>query len=638
MVLPPQLEDLRALENKLQQQKVPHQRLVLLDRLLAIYAFTNPVKAQNLLEEEAKLLTEFPNQDIELNFHLNAAIVENQLYNYDEALIHFEKLLDLVEECGDIKQHAEALIDFAGTQINLKQLKLAEKLLEKSAKLLEAFPDERLKARLTTREGFMQLHYANYSRAIELLLDADQQIMELGSYISLKDYNFLILIHTGLGNIYERNDDQEKSVAAYLRAVEMAEELDMRSRLSWLNLNVGNGYLALNNLESAEIYFRKAVENNDDSSHYAKASALANLGYCVLQKRQFEEALKILKKAESQFKTQGADSLANSALIESWRGLAYGALGQTDRAVKYFGKAITLAEDELDHKRLSSIYKDLAGFYAALEDYQKAYECLQLHSKNAELYQQEVETRRRTELEVKYEAEKQQKEAEELRLQAARLQLKALRAQMNPHFLYNALNSIQNFITSNEVNHAAKYLAKFAKLMRQSLEYSDLEVISLEKEIAFLNDYLYINEKLRFEEKLSYEIEIDEELEDDIIGVPTMIVQPYVENAIEHGLRNKQNGKIIVAFSLYNDDTILCTVEDNGIGRERARQMQLNDARYQNHRSRGTSITEQRLQLLYSSRQKRVFVETIDLKDPENGLPLGTRVEIQIPIMNIRRG
>ena len=80
-----------------------------------------------------------------------------------------------------------------------------------------------------------------------------------------------------------------------------------------------------------------------------------------------------------------------------------------------------------------------------------------------------------------------------LKLQATKLQLKALRAQMNPHFMYNALNSIQNFITSNEITFAAKYLAKFAKLMRQSLDYSDLEIISLEKEIEFLEDYLFIN-------------------------------------------------------------------------------------------------------------------------------------------------
>ncbi|MCB0623626.1 MAG: histidine kinase, partial [Saprospiraceae bacterium] len=131
----------------------------------------------------------------------------------------------------------------------------------------------------------------------------------------------------------------------------------------------------------------------------------------------------------------------------------------------------------------------------------------------------------------------------------------------------------------------AKYLAKFAQLMRQSLEYSDLEIISLEKEIEFLEDYLFINEKLRFENRLEYEITVDDELEDDILGVPTMIVQPYVENAIEHGLRSRQHGRIRIDFSPIDDLNILCVVEDNGIGREAARKLQEKDQDFQNHKS-----------------------------------------------------
>ena len=125
-------------------------------------------------------------------------------------------------------------------------------------------------------------------------------------------------------------------------------------------------------------------------------------------------------------------------------------------------------------------------------------------------------------------------------------EMQSLRSQMNPHFMYNALNSIQQFITSHEISSATIYLAKFAKLMRQSLDYSELQVISIEKEVDFLEDYLYINKKLRFQDKLEYQIIIDKEIEDDIIGIPTMIVQPYVENAIEHGLRLKNNGKVTV--------------------------------------------------------------------------------------------
>ena len=120
--------------------------------------------------------------------------------------------------------------------------------------------------------------------------------------------------------------------------------------------------------------------------------------------------------------------------------------------------------------------------------------------------------------------------------------------------------------------------------------------------------------------------------------VPTMIVQPYVENAIEHGLRTKQQGHIKVIFALYDDeDIIMCIVEDNGIGRKRAMQLKLQDPQYQNHRSKGTIITEERLNLLHStSKENQVFVETIDLKDETSNLPAGTMVKIKIPIVEIK--
>ena len=241
-------------------------------------------------------------------------------------------------------------------------------------------------------------------------------------------------------------------------------------------------------------------------------------------------------------------------------------------------------------------------------------------------------------MEVKYEAEKKEREAELLRLQATKLQLKALRAQMNPHFVFNALNSIQSFISVNNVSEASKYLSKFASLMRQSLEYSDLEIISVEQEIDFLNNYLTINAKLRFEDRLEYQIIVDDEIEEDIMGVPTMIVQPYAENAIEHGLRHKQKGLITISFRLMEDEeNILCVVEDNGVGREMARQLKQEAGTYQKFRSLGTSITEQRLQLLHGSNGSgKVYVKTIDLKDEVTNEAKGTRVEISIPIVEIQ--
>ncbi len=250
---------------------------------------------------------------------------------------------------------------------------------------------------------------------------------------------------------------------------------------------------------------------------------------------------------------------------------------------------------------------------------------------------EEVSQRRVTEFEIRYEAEKKKREAELLRHQSIGLQLKALRSQMNPHFMYNALNAIQNFITSNEVKDASKYLAKFAKLMRQSLDYSDLEIISLEKEIEFLENYLFINQKLRFEEKISFEIIVDDEIEEDIMGIPTMFIQPFVENAIEHGLRTVKSGKVTIEFKLFDENTLLCIVEDNGIGRDKVRELQELNHYNVLHESKGLRITKERFEVLNKYRKKGVFFKTIDLKNAKTNQATGTRVEIQLPIEIIQK-
>ena len=624
------------LEYRLRQQKEPLQRLILLDKLAGRYTFTNIRRAQQLLKEQWGLLQKLDYPDFKLNYFINTALIENQLYNFSSAEKHFRSAITILGEIGTIKQQAEAYIDYAGTCMNLEKMELATDILEKAVRLLKSFPDERLMARTTCREGFMNLHYANYSKAIELLLQADKNITTLNQPLELKDYYFLTLIHSGLGKVYERNDDYEKSVRAYLRVVDMCENMEMRTRLSWHYLNVGVGYMALSRQADAEGYFRKAIEITDDISKHARASAHANLGYCYLEKKLYKEALKAFEQAEVLYKDNSEEDYYNFSVIESWRGRLYAELGETEDAMHHYAIAYEYANIREDYKQLAGICKELASFYADFEDFKNAYEYQLLHDKFDEKSNEQINKRKQLEIEIKYEAEKKKQEAELLKLQATKLQLKALRAQMNPHFMYNALNSIQNYITSNEVTYAAKYLAKFAKLMRQSLDYSDLEIISLEKEVEFLEDYLFINEKLRFEDRLKYEIIVDDDIEEDILGVPTMIVQPYVENAIEHGLRTKKNGLILLKFSLFDEDTILCIVEDNGIGRQKARALQIQDAQYQNHRSKGTSITEKRLKILHNSKDKGVFVQTIDLKEAETGNPLGTRVEIKIPIVEIQ--
>ncbi len=612
-------------------------RRFLIDQLVKRYTFTDIFRANKLLEEQEVLLADHPNPDLELNYHVHKALVHNLKYEYKEAESHFRKALQLVEERGDLSQQTEIIIDFAGTSMNLGNLDEAFQLLDKAKRLLKAYPDKRLTARLICREGFVMLHYGNYSKAVEDLLQAEKGITLLGHDLTLKDFYFLTLIYSGLGKVYGLSDEREKSVRAFERVVQMCESMGLRARLAWHYLNAGTGFLALQELEKAEDYFQRVIRAPQDPRSGVKASALANLGFCRLEQKDFSGALSLFDEAEEAFRTQVPADTKNLSRIERWRGRLYEELQQADSALLHYSEAFKMALEQNNHRQLAGVSRDISNFYATNEDFENAYEYLLLHTQYAENHMEEVNKRLQVELEVKYEAEKRKQESEMLRLQATQLQLKALRAQMNPHFLYNALNAIQNYITSNEVTSAAKYLARFAKLMRQSLEYSEAEVISLEKEVEFLGDYLFINQRLRFRDQMEFSISIDDDLEEDIIGVPTMIVQPYVENALEHGLRTRKSGRITISFLPLGQDTVLCKVEDNGIGRKKARELQRADARYRTHQSMGTRITEERLRILSQSANRgKMFVTTKDLTDPESGEGKGTLVEIVIPVLDLR--
>jgi tetratricopeptide (TPR) repeat protein len=610
------------------------QQLFTLDKQVGLYVFTDIQKAQKLLSELQKILGEFSHPDFELNYHISTALVENQLYNYTLSEIHFKNALEILNERGDASQLAEAYIDFAGTLLNLEEKDKAKYYLLEAGKFLHQFPDNRLQARLVCREGYLHLKNANHSKALQSFIEAEKQIANLEKSLDFKDYYFITLIKSGLGIIHGVNNEPEKSIQAYLQVVKLCETKGMRSRLSWHYLNVGGGYMSIQDDDNAIEYFTAAIKVIDDVNQQARAMAYANMGYCFYRKKLYGEALELLKKARPLFKDKREKYLAN---IEWWRAKVYKDLDKRKKSLKHYFAAWDFAKKAQDFKLISGILKDIATYHAEELKFKDAYDYQSLYDQAVEKYLSEVKDLQIKELEVMYEAERKEKEAEMFKLQATGLQLKALRAQMNPHFMFNALNSIQNYITSNETTSAAKYLAQFARLMRQSLDYSELEIISLEKEIEFLKNYLDINEKLRFENQLKYEIIVDEEIEEDIYGVPTMIIQPYIENAIEHGIRSRQNGLITVTFRLKDDETILCVIEDNGIGREKAKLHQENNPKFKNHKSLGTKITQERLEILLKSKNRQEnVVSIIDLKDNMTNEALGTRVEILIPIVEIQ--
>ena len=212
--------------------------------------------------------------------------------------------------------------------------------------------------------------------------------------------------------------------------------------------------------------------------------------------------------------------------------------------------------------------------------------------------------------------------------QIAETEMKALRAQMNPHFIFNSLNSIQKYILKNDHFAASQYLTKFSRLIRLILDHSNQNNILLSSELELLKLYVEM-ESIRFDDKFNYEIKADAAINADTVEIPSMLIQPYVENAIWHGLLHKEEkGKLTINFLRNGGDTIKVIIEDDGIGREKA--AELKSKQVLKKKSYGMQITEDRIAIINRMQDIKATSKVIDLKDAA-GNAAGTRVILEIP-------
>ena len=208
-----------------------------------------------------------------------------------------------------------------------------------------------------------------------------------------------------------------------------------------------------------------------------------------------------------------------------------------------------------------------------------------------------------------------------------------LRLQMNPHFLFNSLSSIQHLIVSGQTQKAYRYLTVFSNFLRSLLNFAEKNFILLEQEIKIMTMYIEL-ESLRFDESFSWEIKADDSLLQEVVSVPSLLIQPFAENAIWHGLLHKDGPKkLTVHFKAEGDESLTCIIEDNGIGRAKALEIREQNINARLRESKGISIIKERLALLQQKTGEPTSIEFEDLYDEANQ-PAGTRVRINIPYYN----
>ena len=240
----------------------------------------------------------------------------------------------------------------------------------------------------------------------------------------------------------------------------------------------------------------------------------------------------------------------------------------------------------------------------------------------------EAHRRKRAEDELEIQRLESERSRAALQQRSRELEIQALRSQMNPHFIFNCLNAINRFILGEETEAASDYLTKFSRLMRMIMNHSRHSTITLADELEILRLYLDM-ERLRFKDAFDYTIVVENGLDVDEIRIPPLLIQPFVENAIWHGLMHKEERGSLMIVMRAAGDLLTCVIRDNGVGRKRAALLKSKSA--ERHKSMGLQITAERMALLSGAGESRPFFELEDLYD-EQGCPAGTQVTLTIQI------
>ncbi len=413
-----------------------------------------------------------------------------------------------------------------------------------------------------------------------------------------------------------------------------------------LYINIGGLYAGLGNYVLSDQYYKKALKIfKEIGSEYREHIVYHNVGDNLMLQKKYKEAEYYLLKTNAFFEKNDVSSLSESylALTE-----LYEKKKDYKKAISYYKKREVLRDSLIGIEKQKAI-ADIEVKYETekvkreKETAEKSAQINKLESaKNKNLFigaaiigvliflsslfyfgrfkatkKAALVTLELKETQKRLAIEKQYRDSE----------LKALKAQMNPHFIFNALNSIQEYIVLNQKNLASDYLARFADLMRKYLQHSDKGSISIQEEIDCLNMYLEL-EKVRFEDKLQYTIEVNSALNTEELSIPTMIIQPYVENALKHGLLHKKDNRKLNISVSKKDACIICIIKDNGVGRARAKEIQ--NKRRKEHQSFATKATENRLDLLNFGKDKKIGIQNIDLFDSDHNAS-GTKVIMTIP-------
>lgn len=559
------------------------------------------------------------------------------LGEYKKATIHHEKAALLYKKTGNVKKEAGAFNSIGANYSQLSDFPKAIENYYKSLGLYEKLKDSAGMALAIASVGYANKQMGNYDKALGFYEQA------LSIYRLTGDEKYEADILMKIGTVYDSKKDGVKALSFYSLAYNLNKTGSFTKGLVETTGNIGITYAALKQYDSAFHYLKEARGLLEEIGDQRNKAVIYNMlgevifkaSDTVLRKHGINPAVKY--DSAEKFLSKGLRIAKEHELVqqqlESVQVLSelYAATGRYREAFEAGGQAMLLKDSIFSNEKRDEITKKEMQF-----EFDKQQAVLNA-THRAELKQQKTvrnfllggtglvlltsgllfwSYKRRRDAKVR------QQEAE-LKAEITDTEMKALRAQMNPHFIFNSLNSISDYITKNKTELADEYLTKFARLMRLVLENSDKKEVSLSEDLAALELYMQL-ESLRLKNKFIYEIKVDSGINKEETLIPPLILQPFVENSIWHGLAKKEGeGHILICIEK-KEGMLSCSVEDNGIGRGASKENIAYDKTGHGKKSLGMRITRERISIINKTKKADASLSLTDLQQ-------GTRVEVILP-------
>lgn len=583
-------------------------------------------KSRNLKKQEATAWVNLGNSQIMVSRYTDA------LKSFNTAQAIYEELISGAHNKKDRDYYKDGLGRVYGSigVVCTEQNDYA-KALEyyfKTLKIYEDLKSDEYIAIVTNNIGIVYKAQKDYNKALEYFNKAQWLQKKTG------DYQSLGVTLSNLGMIYMEQAEYGPALENFKKAEKIFATHENQRGIAELYSNMGTYYRRRNEYPEAELYYKKALAIFERMDlKFGIAASLKNLGTLYARQNKNAEAIAYLEKATG----IAREADVPEEIMESEKELSslYEKTGNVAQALAHFKKYTEARESINSSENIKAMVREEMNYeFERKAALQKAE-----NEKKIAVYNEQA---KRHQMQILFivllsllifgiaflvYSRLQLKKRLTLQRDLAEYEQKALHLQMNPHFVFNCLGSISSFIVQNGTDSAIKYLAKFSKLMRLTLEYSKESLIPIDKEIESLQNYLEL-EQLRFNQAFEFSITKSADIEDDM-AIPPLLLQPFVENSIIHGIvPKKSKGNIYVDFKV-EAEQLVCTVTDDGLGIEQSKKLKEKSVTV--HKSLALEITRKRLEVIQAVSGKPAHVHIVERKD-EGGLPNGTIITLYLPI------